>query len=556
MDTGSDAVAAGDALRVEAGRLAPETLRRLFEQDPQRVQRDVHQVAGLRLDWTRQRLDGAAWNALYDYATARGVPDALRALFAGERVNTTEGRAALHTALRLPRTAHCHVDGRDVVPQVHAELDRVEAFVRRVHDGRHVGYTGRTIRRVVNIGIGGSDLGPRMVCRALAPHAVATGDGMPLTVQFVSNVDGAALSAVLREADPETTLFVVASKTFGTQETLTNARAARAWLLEHAPDEQAVAQHFVAISTARERVVEFGINPAHMFGFWEWVGGRYSVWSSIGLPVALLLGMDGFRAFLGGAHELDEHVRHSPLATNAAVRMALVDLWNQNLLGAESRAVLPYDERLSLLPSYLQQAEMESLGKRVGLDGQPVTDHTGAVVWGAVGTDGQHAFFQLLHQGTRFIPAEFIGVARPEHDLPAQHPMLMANLVAQTEALALGKSEDAVRAEMTEAGEPAEVVDALAPHRTFPGNRPSTLILLEYLDPAALGALIALFEHKIYVLSSLWGINAFDQWGVELGKQLAGQVLQDLDAGATSAAHDPATAATLDWLRPRLPPGA
>ncbi len=542
------------ALRVEARRLADEPLRELFARDPDRVQRDVQEVAGLRLDWTRQRLDGAAWDALYERAAACEVSEAVRALFAGERVNTTEGRAALHTALRLPRDAHCEVDGADVVPQVHAQLDRVETFVRRIHDGVHRGYSGRPIRRVVNIGIGGSDLGPRMVCRALAPHAQATADGVPLTVQFVSNVDGAALSAVLREADPETTLFIVASKTFGTQETLTNARAARAWLLRHAPDDTAVARHFVAVSTARDRVTEFGIDPDNMFGFWDWVGGRYSVWSTIGLPVALLLGMDGFRAFLGGAHAMDEHVLQTPVSSNAAVRMALVDLWNQNLLGAQSRAVLPYDERLSLLPPYLQQAEMESLGKRVGLDGQVVTDATGAVVWGAVGTDGQHAFFQLLHQGTRFIPAEFIGVARPEHDLPAQHPLLLANLVAQAEALAMGKDEAAVRAEMAAAGQSPEAIDALAPHRTFPGNRPSTLILLERLDPATLGALIALFEHKIYVLATLWGINAFDQWGVELGKQLAGQVLEDLAPGATAAEHDLATTATLDWLRPRLPP--
>ncbi|WP_024326513.1 glucose-6-phosphate isomerase [Thioalkalivibrio sp. AKL19] len=542
------------ALRVEARRLEDETLRELFARDPDRVQRDVEEVAGLRLDWTRQRLDGAAWDALFERAAACEVPEALRVLFAGERVNTTEGRAALHTALRLPREARCEVDGVDVVPQVHAQLDRVETFVRRIHDGAHRGYSGRPIQRVVNIGIGGSDLGPRMVCRALAPYARATAEGVPLTVQFVSNVDGAALSAVLREADPETTLFIVASKTFGTQETLTNARAARAWLLRHAPDDSAVARHFVAVSTARDRVTAFGIDPDNMFGFWDWVGGRYSVWSSIGLPVALLLGMDGFRAFLGGAHAMDEHVRQTPVSSNAAVRMALVDLWNQNLLGSQSRAVLPYDERLSLLPPYLQQAEMESLGKRVGLDGQVVRDDTGAVVWGAVGTDGQHAFFQLLHQGTRFIPAEFIGVARPEHDLPAQHPLLIANLVAQAEALAMGKDEAAVRAEMAAAGQSPDAIDALAPHRTFPGNRPSTLILLERLDPATLGALIALFEHKIYVLATLWGINAFDQWGVELGKQLAGQVLEDLAPGATTGEHDLATTATLDWLRPRLTP--
>jgi len=542
-----------DALWAQAVRLEPETLRDLLARDRERVARDVLEVAGLRLDWTRQRLDGPAWECLLELAARRKVPEALARLFAGEPVNTTEGRPALHSALRLPHGAHCRVAGEDVVPLVHAELDRMEAFVRRVHDGSHCGCTGRPIRRVVNIGIGGSDLGPRMVCRALAPHARPTAEGHPLEVQFVSNVDGAALSAVLHEADPETTLFVVASKTFGTLETLTNARAARDWLLRHVSGEDAVAHHFVAVSTARERVVEFGIDPENMFGFWDWVGGRYSVWSAIGLPVALLVGMDRFRDFLGGAHAMDEHVRCAPPATNAAVRMALVDLWNQDLLGAQARAVLPYDERLALLPAYLQQAEMESLGKRVRLDGRLVEGDTGAIVWGAVGTDGQHAFFQLLHQGTRFIPAEFIGVACPEHDLPAQHPMLLASLVAQAEALATGRSEEEVRAEMAAEGRSEPEIDALAPHRSFPGNRPSTVILLERLDPAGLGALIALFEHKIYVLATLWGINAFDQWGVELGKQLAQQVLRDFATDAAPAGHDPATGATLDWLRVRLP---
>ncbi|WP_019624769.1 glucose-6-phosphate isomerase [Thioalkalivibrio thiocyanoxidans] len=539
-----------DDLAGHAERLNEHPLRSLLEQDAGRVQRDVQAIAGLRLDWTRQRLDGPAWQALTAHAEHCGVAGALERLFAGERVNTTEGRAALHSALRLPPGARCEVEGEDLARPVHAELERMETFVRRVHAGEHTGYTARPIRRVINIGIGGSDLGPRMVCRALAAHARPTAEGGPLTVRFVSNVDGAALSAELREADPETTLFIVASKTFGTQETLTNARAARDWLLGRFPEE-AVARHFVAVSTARERVVEFGIDPANMFGFWDWVGGRYSVWSVIGLPVALLLGMDGFRAFLGGAHAMDEHVRGTTLAGNAAVRMALVDYWNQNLLGACARAVLPYDERLALLPAYLQQAEMESLGKRVRLDGRPVEEETGSIVWGAVGTDGQHAFFQLLHQGTRVIPAEFIGVARPEHDLPAQHPLLLANLVAQAQALALGKDEDAVRAEMAAAGVAPEQIDALAPHRTFPGNRPSTVILLEQLDPATFGALIALYEHKIYVLATLWGINAFDQWGVELGKQLAGEALQALRG--EGGQPDAATAATLDWLRPRLP---
>lgn len=534
-------------------RLSTVTLRELLAEDPGRVERDVLNAAGLRLDWTRQRLDSAAWDDLFALAGSADVTGALRRQHEGGHVNSTEDRAALHTALRLPGDASCMVDGRDVVADVHAVLDSIEALVRRVRDGSHVGYSGRAIRSVVNIGIGGSDLGPRMICRALAPFAADTAEGRPLRMHFVSNVDGAALDAVLRETDPETTLFIIASKTFGTQETLVNARSARSWLLQHTDHPEAVARHFVAVSTHAGRVEEFGIDTRNMFGFWDWVGGRYSVWSAIGLPIALYLGMDGFREFLAGAHEMDRHVLETPAPANAALRMALVDIWNHNLLGACARVVLPYDERLKLLPSYLQQAEMESLGKGVRHDGTPAEHDTGALVWGAVGTDGQHAFYQLLHQGTRWAPTEFIGVARPEHGLPEHHPILLANLVAQAEALALGKTEAEAAAEMLAGGLPEDEAARLAPHRSFPGNRPSTLILLERLDPHTLGALIALYEHKIYLLATIWGINAFDQWGVELGKQLAGQVQEDFRAAGQGHPHDPATSATIDWLRARLP---
>ncbi|TVP80036.1 glucose-6-phosphate isomerase [Thioalkalivibrio sp.] len=540
-------------LKEARDRLRTVTLRELLAEDAGRVDRDVLHAAGLRLDWTRQRLDAAAWDDLYALAGSADVTGALRRQHEGGHVNSTEDRAALHTALRLPRDASCMVDGRDVVGDVHAVLDSMGALVRRVQDGTHVGYSGRPIRSVVNIGIGGSDLGPRMVCRALAPFAADTAEGRPLRMHFVSNIDGAALDAVLRETDPETTLFIIASKTFGTQETLINARSARSWLLRHTDHPEAVARHFVAVSTHAGRVEEFGIDTRNMFGFWDWVGGRYSVWSAIGLPIALYLGMDGFRAFLAGAHEMDRHVLDAPAADNAALRLALVDIWNHNLLGACARVVLPYDERLKLLPSYLQQAEMESLGKGVRHDGTPAEHETGALVWGAVGTDGQHAFYQLLHQGTRWAPTEFIGVARPEHGLPEHHPILLANLVAQAEALALGKTEAEAAAEMLAGGMPEEDVARLAPHRSFPGNRPSTLILLERLDPRTLGALVALYEHKIYLLATIWGINAFDQWGVELGKQLAGQVQEDFMAAAQGHPHDPATSATIDWLRARLP---
>ncbi len=534
-------------------RLQTVSLRALFPDDPGRVDRDVLEAAGLRLDWSRQRLDGPAWDALYALAEAAGLAGALERQHAGAHVNTTEDRPALHTVLRLPRDAAFRLDGEDVVGPVHAVLDAIEALVQRVLDGRHVGYTGRAIRSVVNIGIGGSDLGPRMVCHALAPFAATAADGEPLQMHFVSNIDGAALAGVLDVVDPETTLFVIASKTFGTQETLTNARSARAWLLRHTEHPEAVARHFVAVSTSAERVAEFGIDTRNMFGFWDWVGGRYSVWSAIGLPIALALGMDGFRAFLAGAHAMDQHVLTQPASVNAAIRMALVDIWNHNLLSACARVVLPYDERLKLLPSYLQQAEMESLGKSVRHDGSPASEDTGTLVWGAVGTDGQHAFYQLLHQGTRWAPTEFIGVARPEHDLPEHHPILLANLVAQAEALAMGKTRDEAAAEMAAEGLAPDEVTRLAPHRSFPGNRPSTVILLKHLEPQSLGALIALYEHKIYLLATIWGINAFDQWGVELGKQLAGRVLEDFQPGTPGHAHDPATQATIDWLRDRLP---
>ena len=541
------------ALAEARDRLQAVSLRELLSGDPERIERDVLSVGGLRLDWSRQRLDAGAWRALYALAEEVGWAAALRRQHDAEHVNTTEDRAAHHMALRMPADASCRIDGQDVIPDVHAVLEAMADLVERVHDGRHVGYSGRPIQSVVNIGIGGSDLGPRMVCAALAAHAAQTAAGTPLRMHFVSNVDGAALDAVLRESDPETTLFIIASKTFGTQETLTNARSARSWLLRHTDHPEAVARHFVAISTNAGRVAEFGIDTRNMFGFWDWVGGRYSVWSAIGLPVALYLGMDGFRAFLAGAHAMDRHVLEgTDPETNAALRMALVDIWNHNLLGACARVVLPYDERLKLLPAYLQQAEMESLGKGVRSDGSPVAQETGPLVWGAVGTDGQHAFYQLLHQGTRWEPTEFIGVARPAHGLPAHHPILLANLVAQAEALAHGKTAAEAAAEMEADGLAVSEIARLAPHRSFPGNRPSTLILLERLDPESLGAVLALYEHKIYLLATLWDINAFDQWGVELGKQLAGRVLEDLESATGVHPHDPATRAAIDWLRVRL----
>jgi glucose-6-phosphate isomerase len=445
-------------------------------------------------------------------------------------VNPTEDRPALHVALRLPRDRSLVVDGEDVVPVVHAVLDRMAEFARAVRSGSFTGHTGRPIRNVVNLGIGGSDLGPDMATQALAPYVHAG-----LCVRFVSNVDGADFASATADLDPAETLFVVCSKTFTTLETLTNARTARAWLLAELGDESAVARHFVAVSTNAEAVKDFGIDPAHMFEMWDWVGGRYSFDSAIGLSLMIAIGPERFGEMLAGMHAMDEHFRTAPLARNLPVLSALLGVWYANFFGAASHAVLPYDQHLARFPAYLQQLDMESNGKRVGLDGAPVETDTGPVVWGGPGTDGQHAFFQLLHQGTRLVPCDFIGFCRSHHALGRHHDLLMANCFAQSEALAFGKTADELRAE--------GVPERLVPHRTFPGNRPSTTILADALTPAVLGALVALYEHRVFVQGTIWGVNSFDQWGVELGKALAGRIAREIEGGAAegTAPHDAST---------------
>ncbi|MBK1709429.1 MULTISPECIES: glucose-6-phosphate isomerase [Marichromatium] len=516
-------------------------LRTLFARDPGRAERMRLSVAGLHLDYSKNLLTDETLRLLLELARAADLPGWQARLYGGEPINVTEHRAVLHMALRNRSNRPMVVDGEDVMPLVNGVLARIERFVGEVRSGGWTGHTGRRISDVVNIGIGGSNLGPKMVCAALSPYC-----SDQLRVHFVSNVDATHLVETLRGLDPETTLFVIASKTFSTQETMTNASSARDWLLAALGDSGAVARHFVAVSTNAERVSAFGIDTANMFEFWDWVGGRYSLWSAIGLPIALAVGFERFVELLEGAHAIDEHHRTAPLERNMPVLLGLIGVWYANFAGARTHAVLPYDQSLRLLPAYLQQGDMESNGKRVGRDGETLEYTTGPVVWGEPGTDGQHAFYQLIHQGTQLIPADFIGAARSHHELGDHHDKLMANCFAQTEALMRGRTLDEARAELRAAGLSDERVEALAPHRVFPGNRPTNTLLMERLTPFTLGALIALYEHRIFTQGAIWGINSFDQWGVELGKQLAGVILGELKDGGAGEGHDASTRALLE----------
>jgi glucose-6-phosphate isomerase len=477
-------------------------------------------------------------------ARDRGLPAMIEAMFTGEKINVTEKRAVLHVALRNRSGRPILVDGNDVMPGVRAVLAKIRAFVGRVHDGGFRGATGEKITDVVNIGIGGSDLGPYMACEALEPFWHPG-----IRPHFVSNVDGAHLGRTLKSLKRETTLFVVASKTFTTEETLTNARSARAWLVEGL-GEAAVGNHFVAVSTNAKEVSAFGIDVANMFEFWDWVGGRYSLWSAVGLSIALAVGMDHFEAMLEGGHALDEHFRSTPLEQNLPVMLGLLGVWHSHFWGAETFAVLPYDQSMHRLPAYLQQADMESNGKSVTRSGHKVDAPTGPIVWGEPGTNGQHAFYQLIHQGTRLVPCDFLAPARTHYPIGDHHTILLANVIAQSEALARGKTLDEVRAELTKSGMAPADVDALAPHKVFSGNRPSTVMLFDQVDPRTLGKIIALYEHRIFVQGVIFGINSFDQWGVELGKQLAKTVLGELRGGA-SGAHDASTTALIAEVRAR-----
>jgi len=505
-------------------------LRQLFAEDPKRGERMAIEAAGLYLDYSKNRVTDETLRLLFQLANESGLRARIDAMLSGEKINITEKRAVLHTALRAPKDATVLVDGKNVVPEVHAVLDRMAGFSDRVRSGEWKGHTGKRIRNVVNIGIGGSDLGPVMAYEALRYYS----DRL-ITFHFVSNVDGTDSTEAVRDLDPAETLFIVSSKTFTTLETMTNARSARAWSLAGlGGDEKSVAKHFVAVSTNAAEVSRFGIDTANMFGFWDWVGGRYSMDSAIGLSTMIAIGPDNFRDLLAGFHEMDEHFRTAPLEANLPVLMGLLSLWYNDFFGAQTVAVLPYEQYLKRFPAYLQQLTMESNGKHVTLNGEHVAHDTGPVYWGEPGTNGQHSFYQLIHQGTRLIPCDFIAFVNPLNRLGRHHDMLLANVLAQTEALAFGKTPEQVKAEGTP--------DWLVPHRVFEGNRPSNTILVEHLTPATLGKLVALYEHAVFTQGVIWNIDSFDQWGVELGKVLAQRIIPELENPAEPALnHDSST---------------
>ncbi|CAL1240584.1 glucose-6-phosphate isomerase [Candidatus Methylocalor cossyra] len=519
-------------------------MRDLFAADPQRFDRFSLRLGDLLFDYSKNRITEKTLELLLELARQAGLAAKIEAMFRGERINVTEGRAVLHVALRNRSNRPILLDGENVMPEVNRVLDQMRTFVEAVRSGQWKGCTGRPISDVVNIGIGGSDLGPKMVVRALTPYTRAS-----LRVRFVSNVDAADLLHNLDGLDPETTLFCIASKTFTTQETMTNAQSAREWLLAKVNDPGAVARHFVAISTNRARVAEFGIDPNNMFVFWDWVGGRYSLWSAIGLPIALAVGMDRFEALLAGAHRVDEHFRHEPFERNIPVLMGLIGLWYDNFFGAEAYAILPYDQYLEYLPAYLQQGDMESNGKTVDIEGRPVNYSTGPIIFGQPGTNGQHAFYQLIHQGSELIPCDFLAAAQSHNALGRHHEILISNFLAQPEALMRGRTFDEAKAELEAKGVTGERLKELAAAKTFPGNRPSNSILYKRLTPETLGSLIALYEHKIFVQGAIWNINSFDQMGVELGKQLAKSILAELADDRPVTSHDSSTNGLINYYK-------
>jgi glucose-6-phosphate isomerase len=525
------------ALEENAAALRDTHLRDLFAADPERGESLSLEAEGIFLDYSKNRITGETLRLLFELAEERGVAERRDAMFAGEKINVSENRAVLHVALRAPRGERIVVDGEDVVPKVHEVLDRMSDFSERIRSGEWKGYTGKRIRNVVNIGIGGSDLGPVMAYEAVRHYSQRD-----LTFRFVSNVDGTDIAEATRDLDPEETLFIVSSKTFTTLETLTNARTARDWLLASIGDEAAVANHFVAVSTNAEEVAKFGIDTANMFGFWDWVGGRYSMDSAIGLSTMIAIGPENFRRMLAGFHAMDEHFRTAPFERNLPVLLGLLTVWYSDFFDAQTVAILPYDQYLKRFPAYLQQLTMESNGKSVTLDGEGVDYETSPIFWGEPGTNGQHSFYQLLHQGTKLVPADFIGFLHSLNPVGDHHDLLMANVFAQTEALAFGKSPEEVRAEGTP--------EWLVPHRVFEGNRPSNTILAERLDPETLGKLVALYEHSVFVQGAIWDVNSFDQWGVELGKVLAKRIAGELQATSEpELAHDSSTNALVRRYR-------
>jgi len=511
-------------------------LRDLFAQNPERFKEFSIQFNGILIDYSKNRITPETKNLLISLAQESGVKEAIKAMFAGEIINNTEKRAVLHTALRNRSNTPVLVNGEDVMPKVNEVLQKMKGFTEAVQSGEWKGYTGKAITDVVNIGIGGSDLGPYMVTEALKPYAKSS-----LKVHFVSNVDGTHIAETLKKVNPETTLFIIASKTFTTQETLTNANSAKDWFLKSSNDESAVAKHFVALSTNAKAVAAFGIDTNNMFEFWDWVGGRYSLWSAIGLSIAVYIGFENFEKLLSGAHEVDLHFQNTALENNIPVILALLGIWYNNFFEADSHAILPYDQYMHRFAAYFQQGDMESNGKGVTKNGESVDYGTGPIIWGEPGTNGQHAFYQLIHQGTKLIPCDFLAPAKSYNPLSDHHEKLLANFFAQTEALLQGKTAAEVEAELVKSGLAADEISQLLPHKVFSGNRPTNSILFRELTPETLGSLIAIYEHKIYVQSVIWNINAFDQWGVELGKQLANKILPELKNDEKVESHDSST---------------
>lgn len=518
-------------------------LRDLFEEDPKRFEKFSVRFGDILLDYSKNRITSETMKLLFQLARETKVKKWIEKMFNGEKINFTENRAVLHIALRNRSKRAIYVDGNDVMPAVRAELSKMKSFCEQVRSGKWTGYTGKAITDVVNIGIGGSDLGPLMVTEALKPY------GSTLKVHFVSNVDGTHIAETLKKVSPETTLFLIASKTFTTQETMTNARTAKAWLLNAANDATAVAKHFAALSTNGKAVSEFGIDTKNMFGFWDWVGGRYSLWSAIGLSIALFIGFENFEELLQGAFEMDEHFRTMPVEKNLPVILALLGIWYNNFFGAETYALLPYDQYLHRFAAYFQQGDMESNGKRITRSGEVVSYQTGQIVWGEPGTNGQHAFYQLIHQGTKLIPCDFLAPAISHNPIGEHHAILLSNFFAQTEALMKGKTEKEVRAELEAQGLKKKEIEKLLPHKVFEGNRPTNSILFKKLTPKTLGSLIAMYEHKIFVQSVIWNINAFDQWGVELGKQLAKAILPELKDETPVKTHDASTNGLINYYK-------
>ena len=523
-------------------------MRDLFKDDEQRFEKFHLALDDFLFDFSKNRINDKTLGLLNKLAIKADVEGWRAKQFSGEKINTTEDRAVLHTALRSQDNNPVVVDGVDVKPEVLKVLKQVENFSNSINDGSWKGFTGKKINTIVNIGIGGSDLGPAMVCKALKPYSQKD-----LHIHFVSNVDGADLALTLEQCDPETTLFIVASKTFTTQETMTNAFSARHWFLNHAKNNDAISQHFVAVSTNTEKVKEFGINEENMFIFWDWVGGRYSLWSSIGLSISIYLGFENFKGLQTGAYEMDQHFLNAPIEKNMPIQMALIGIWYNNFFKFNTQAILPYDQGLSLLPSYLQQADMESNGKFIDRDGNRVCLETGPVIWGESGTNGQHAFYQLIHQGTQFVPCDFIMPIKshynPGDKKNLHHKILMSNLLAQSQSLMMGKTIDEARSELINSGLSDQEISSLLPHRSFEGNRPSNTILFEKLTPKNLGKLIALYEHKIFVQGIIWNINSFDQWGVEYGKQIARLVLPKIQGEKTTSCFDASTNNLIDYIK-------